>query len=61
MTVASLYTVSEENFRELPENTVLDMHRQGQLGSLYAMMASWGQIGGLLERKNARLQAERES
>ena len=29
--------------------------------NVYAMMASWGQIGGLLERKNARLQAERES
>ena len=59
--VGGLHTLSEEKFNELPQDTVLDMHSQGQLSSLYAMMASWGQIGGLVERKNARLRAASET
>jgi hypothetical protein len=52
--VTGLYAINENKFRELPEETILDMHRQGQLGSIYAMIASMGQLGGLLELKSAR-------
>ena len=56
--VGGLFTLNEDKFNKLPEETVVDMHRKGQLGAVYAMLASLGQIGGLLERKNARLRAE---
>ena len=53
--VGGLFSLNEKKFRQLSQETVLNMHNLGQLGSVYAMMASWGQIGGLLQRKNARL------
>jgi len=59
--VGGLYALNEDKFRQLPEDSVLDMHRQGQLGSVYAMLASLGQIGGLLERKSARLRVQSKS
>ena len=56
--VGGLFAVKEEKFHELPDETIMEWHKSGLLGSLYAMFASWGQIGGLLQRKNARMAAE---
>lgn len=56
--VQGLYALNEKKFHELGDDVVLDMHRKDHLECIYYMIASWGQIGGLIVRKNARLQAE---
>jgi hypothetical protein len=59
--VQGLYSINVEKFRQLPDETVLDMHRKDHLECVYITLASSGHIGGLIVRKNARLLAESQS
>ncbi len=55
--VGGLYGVNEDKLRELTDEKVLDLHKRGLLAALYTAIASLGQLGSLMERKNARLKA----
>ena len=59
--VGGLYGVNEDKLRELSDEKVLDLHKRGLLGALYTAIASLGQLGALMERKNARLKAAGEA
>jgi SapC len=52
-----LNTINEIKLRELPEEEILKLHANGFLDCIYSIRASLGHMGGLAQRKNARLRA----
>ncbi|NKX18862.1 SapC family protein, partial [Alteromonadaceae bacterium A_SAG5] len=43
---------NEKKLLELPEEQVLELHKQGFLGAIYAVMMSVGQLNRLVELSN---------
>lgn len=54
LAVDGFYTVEEEKLRQLPEATVLELHRDGLLTFIHAHWVSLGQMRRLLEWRVAR-------
>lgn len=54
LAVDGFYTVEEEKLRQLPEATVLELHRDGLLTFIHAHWVSLGQMRRLLEWRMAR-------
>ena len=50
--VTGMYSINEKRLMELPEEKVLELHKQGFLGALYAVMMSLGQLNRLVELSN---------
>ena len=50
--VTGMFSINEKRLLELPEATVTDLHKQGFLGALYAIMLSLGQLNRLVELSN---------
>jgi hypothetical protein len=50
-----LCTVSDKKLAALPDEAVATLHKKGYLQACYLLLASLGQVPGLIERKNALL------
>ena len=50
--VTGMMSINEKKLLELPEEQVLELHKQGFLGAIYAVMMSVGQINRLVELSN---------
>ncbi|MEQ5808788.1 SapC family protein [Alteromonas sp. NFXS44] len=50
--VTGMYSINEKRLMELPEEKALELHKQGFLGALYAVMMSLGQLNRLVELSN---------
>jgi hypothetical protein len=50
-----LSTVSDKKLSALPDEAVISLHKKGYLQACYLLLASLGQVPGLIERKNALL------
>ena len=50
-----LCTVSDKKLSALPDDAVTTLHKKGYLQACYLLLASLGQVPGLIERKNAQL------
>lgn len=50
--VTGMFSINEKRLLELPEATVTELHKQGFLGALYAIMLSLGQLNRLVELSN---------
>jgi len=50
--VTGMMSINEKKLLELPEAEVLDLHKQGFLGAIYAVMMSIGQLNRLVELSN---------
>lgn len=50
--VTGMFTINEKRLIELSEDKVLELHKQGFLGALYAIMLSLGQLNRLVELSN---------
>ncbi|GEA10691.1 SapC family protein [Alteromonas sp. KUL49] len=50
--VTGMLSINEKKLMELPEETVLELHKSGFLGALYALMMSLGQLNRLVELSN---------
>lgn len=50
--VTGLMSINEKKLRELSDEVVLDMHKSGFLGAIYATMISLGQLNRLIELSN---------
>jgi hypothetical protein len=57
MALNGFYTVKDTKLAELPDATVLEMHKNGMLMMLHAHMISLGQMRHLADRKSKRLAA----
>jgi hypothetical protein len=53
--VGGLYTIQEDNLRDLTADVLGNMHTQGYLKAIYMMVASLQNLSRLIERKNASL------
>lgn len=53
--VTGLYTVQEDNLRQLSADQVAELHQKGYLESIYMMVASLQNMTKVIELKNARL------
>ncbi|WP_018983247.1 SapC family protein [Salinimonas chungwhensis] len=47
--VTGMLSINEKKLLELPEEKVLELHKSGFLGAMYAMMLSLGQLNRLVE------------
>ena len=50
--VTGMMSINEKKLLELPEEQVLELHKQGFLGAIYAVMMSVGQLNRLVELSN---------
>ncbi|MEG3765657.1 SapC family protein [Alteromonas sp. 14N.309.X.WAT.G.H12] len=50
--VTGMMSINEKRLIELPEEKVVELHKQGFLGALYAIMMSMGQLNRLVELSN---------
>lgn len=50
-----LYTIDQEKLANLPDECLIELHKNELLQPIYTMIASLGQIYALIERKNALL------
>jgi len=53
-----LYTIDNAKLAALGDAQVVNLHRQGQLDSIYTMITSLGQIYGLIDKKNKQVSAQ---
>ena len=53
--VTGLYTIAQDQLRELPDATVVELFRRGYLKLIYLMIASLKQVPVLAQKKNDRL------
>lgn len=51
--VTGMFSINEKRLIELPEEKVIELHKQGFLGALYAIMLSMGQLNRLVELSNS--------
>ncbi len=58
ITLTGIHTIDEEALYNLPDEKVLDLHKRGILGVIYAQLRSLGHIRRLSLRKIKRAQAE---
>lgn len=56
--VQGVYTIDEKRLNELTSEELLGLQQQQFLQPIYTMLASLGQIYSLINKKNARLQAQ---
>ena len=47
-----MMSINEKKLLELPEEQVLELHKAGFLGAIYAVMMSVGQLNRLVELSN---------
>ncbi|MCU7555519.1 SapC family protein [Alteromonas sp. ASW11-19] len=50
--VTGMLSINEKKLLELPEEKVLELHKSGFLGAMYAVMLSLGQLNRLVELSN---------
>ena len=50
--VTGMMSINEKKLLELPDEQVLELHKQGFLGAIYAVMMSVGQLNRLVELSN---------
>ncbi|OJF69063.1 SapC protein [Alteromonas sp. V450] len=50
--VTGMMSINEKKLLELPDEQVLELHKQGFLGAIYAIMMSVGQLNRLVELSN---------
>lgn len=53
--VTGLYTIAQDRLRELPDATVVQLFRRGDLKLIYLMVGSLKQVAVLAQKKNERL------
>lgn len=54
--VNGLYSIDEEKLEKLNNEQLIQLKDQGYLNPIYTMLASTGQIYGLIDKKNQRIQ-----
>lgn len=50
--VTGMFSISEKKLLALPDETVLDLHKNGYLGAIYSVMMSLGQLSRLIDFSN---------
>ena len=51
--VTGMLSINEKKLLELPDEKVLELHKSGFLGAIYAVMMSLGQLNRLVELSNS--------